>query len=1166
VMQSADHYDGGAPAFRIRRIRLVNFHNFQDETVEVSDGGHLFLLGDNGSGKTTVLDAVHYVLTAGNHMEFNSAARVGARRDGGRRPQGIVMRYNVDTGAMNPSGGVSYAGVELVEEDGSPLTLGVGLSTYSMDERIQRWGIIKSAPIDTIPWTVEHDGARRVTSQREMREALGPGGGFLSIGAYAGELGRRLFTSDEIFAETCRFLSMGKAYREIASSATDYHELFKTLLPEPQTDLFDRIIEALRGLDEANALLEEMQRKREYLDGLDGLVKTVGELRESTARYRWILLHFKREHLREHLGGLGKERERTDTGLERLAEQLGDVEDRLNIVQRTMEDLRSRDNAGLIRRRNELRDDRERAQRRLTNLSRELTSLSQAVTAADRNAADALSSLRNVVSVVHRMCEPIERETDVRTAEAAARLSKELQSDSPAVSEARSVREQLSGGLDHARVEAQRELDSSNDACRRAAAELGELRDRRAELERSGDVRPPVAGLAEALRCLADEGVEAHSLYELLEWRTELSDEARSSAEEAIDLQVLATVCVDPADYEEAKRIVTGSAACVRIAPLSLHTTDLPDWIRTSFEISRSQPGALTVLAEEMLANRGPSRTEEEAGGVLMFRAHERRLSGEPSRYIGQEERQKALERALEEMGRQIDECEQEHTRAVRRHDETRRRLGRIDRLIAGLRNAGRDLAEIGAAFALRRQELTHRREQHRELARRHGEAQTESEGLASRLEAIEHRVRAEGLEELESRLGELDGRRREYREEHDRLLREEGAAREHRDGLVRQASDIQQELCGLRDRFAESEAEIRRHAGEDIEDIEHYVLKTRQGGQFKSTEGVEGAIRDADRREAAAIGSLRVKLTDPVYSAAFGFHYDETTNRLVDRRESTVADLAEAQRKAIGEQEQVINERTAELFRKIIVTELVAFFGRHVSRLERMVRTINDRLSRRTFGNTRYRLELQREDRYKPLIEAVRQFNPFDSGTEEVLRHFIEDHRDEILSTEIETVPAALDYRNWYSYHLRMATTDEDGVLIDRRTRSVGSGGEQAVPNYLTILTVAHFLFRGNALKLHTLLFDEAFYGIDAGRRDQLLGFAGDMGLQLLVASPEQDGARREVERSTTVLIVKDSDYNVHLYPFHWENPAEKQLSMFEEDREPGGNVGFEKELGSTQ
>ena len=43
--------------YTIAKIRLINFHNFVNETILVPDGGHLFLLGDNGSGKTTVLVA-----------------------------------------------------------------------------------------------------------------------------------------------------------------------------------------------------------------------------------------------------------------------------------------------------------------------------------------------------------------------------------------------------------------------------------------------------------------------------------------------------------------------------------------------------------------------------------------------------------------------------------------------------------------------------------------------------------------------------------------------------------------------------------------------------------------------------------------------------------------------------------------------------------------------------------------------------------------------------------------------------------------------------------------------------------------------------------------------------------------------------------------------------
>ena len=101
-------------SFRITKIRFVNFHNLGTGIVDLPGGGHLFLLGDNGSGKTTLLDAIHYVLSAGD-IEFNAAARVaGAKNAGGRKVQGVVMRYNVEAGGpMNKDGGISYAALEL---------------------------------------------------------------------------------------------------------------------------------------------------------------------------------------------------------------------------------------------------------------------------------------------------------------------------------------------------------------------------------------------------------------------------------------------------------------------------------------------------------------------------------------------------------------------------------------------------------------------------------------------------------------------------------------------------------------------------------------------------------------------------------------------------------------------------------------------------------------------------------------------------------------------------------------------------------------------------------------------------------------------------------------------------------------------------------------------
>jgi len=71
----------------LERIRLVNWHNFNDELIEI--GNRCLLAGDNGSGKSTIIDAIQYVMAANLKMaRFNSAAE--ERRSGGRDLMGYV--------------------------------------------------------------------------------------------------------------------------------------------------------------------------------------------------------------------------------------------------------------------------------------------------------------------------------------------------------------------------------------------------------------------------------------------------------------------------------------------------------------------------------------------------------------------------------------------------------------------------------------------------------------------------------------------------------------------------------------------------------------------------------------------------------------------------------------------------------------------------------------------------------------------------------------------------------------------------------------------------------------------------------------------------------------------------------------------------------------------
>src|SRR2546422_11773152 len=126
--------------FHIRRIRLLNFHNFVDETLPVRK--NLFLIGDNQSGKTTVLDAVHFALSAGVEMEFNAAARFGPRSEPGRTLASIALRYDLERDQALRGPSITYAAMELEDEGGLLHTCGAGAFATSLDSQPEVWGFL----------------------------------------------------------------------------------------------------------------------------------------------------------------------------------------------------------------------------------------------------------------------------------------------------------------------------------------------------------------------------------------------------------------------------------------------------------------------------------------------------------------------------------------------------------------------------------------------------------------------------------------------------------------------------------------------------------------------------------------------------------------------------------------------------------------------------------------------------------------------------------------------------------------------------------------------------------------------------------------------------------------------------------------------------------------
>lgn len=131
-----------AKMIRLSRIRLINWHYFTNETIEVK--GSFLISGENTSGKSTLLDAIQLVLTT-NTRKFNTAANEKSKRD----LKGYVRCKTGNEGKMyvrDKGSIITYAALEFFEESkGKYFVLGTKIDSADLDSDLRiKWYVLES--------------------------------------------------------------------------------------------------------------------------------------------------------------------------------------------------------------------------------------------------------------------------------------------------------------------------------------------------------------------------------------------------------------------------------------------------------------------------------------------------------------------------------------------------------------------------------------------------------------------------------------------------------------------------------------------------------------------------------------------------------------------------------------------------------------------------------------------------------------------------------------------------------------------------------------------------------------------------------------------------------------------------------------------------------------
>jgi DNA repair exonuclease SbcCD ATPase subunit len=1028
--------------------RLVNWHYFADETLAI--GNRCLIAGDNGSGKSTIVDAIQYALAADlRKARFNQAA--GDRR-GGRDLSGYV-RCKLGSESTEYLRGDTVAHVMLRFDDGAEgFTAGVCVEAYTDGRTVEHFWIAGGIAPGSI---VVRDESSRPLVWRRIRETLAERGAELleSKREYVRQLTGRL--------GVYRRMAEYNPYLEAFTRSVSFTPLVSVDRFVCDYILDDRPLD-IRSMKENLESYKEAERHANATVRRITALRLISESAEEYRKFRELMTH--QDYLKRFV-----DREIAAEDAASCATRAKEVTTKADATERALdENARTRDTLDAAVREIDAalaRDDNHGLYLRLSGRVKDLERELERETKRAGRCSDILAQCRAL-----GVAGGILSGTDDTTEKNIDRLHE---------------------SFENARAEAERKRLVAETARAETEKTLRDYASERQDLER-GIRRFPESSAA-LREELAKRGIEAWILAEL----AEVTDAQWADATEGWLNTLRFAVIVEPDSFQRAldvydslPKTIAGvalpniakmrrQAADVRQGSLArLVSTDNP-WARVYLD---SVLGEVMTADISTLKNYGKAITRE----CMSYSNHTAtRIKEEvwKTHWLGRAAREERMAFLAAEMAR---------LRAER--DDCDARLNILAERVRSFNQALRSLAEA--------QGLTDAEQAAKRLSE-------ELEATRAELAGID----ISSSQDLERKRTELARRVDETNRERDRLSSAHGKLVDEAERLAREAErlrgeteDRQRELDAFR---GEHEAELsaceayaaERLKGAKPRDIAATWDAARKGIETKAEKTLK-IYRErvqAYNNEFHALVQVEIEGSAEVEATLERLERSELPeyrDRIARARQDAEREFREHFIAKLNE--YIIEAR--ESFREINATLRAMTFGR-----DQYAFSLEERTDRR--GQIRaiqQAAEITGYDDglFSQIVDPAER-----EATEALFKTIIGADLD---SAEMRSI---CDYRTYFTYDIVMRDTQSvdptSGKPVELRLSKVlreKSGGEAQTPYYVAIAASFYRFFRDREdSTVRFVMFDEAFDKLDDERIGKVLDLYSRMGIQLLVAVPTE-------------------------------------------------------------
>jgi len=226
---------------------------------------------------------------------------------------------------------------------------------------------------------------------------------------------------------------------------------------------------------------------------------------------------------------------------------------------------------------------------------------------------------------------------------------------------------------------------------------------------------------------------------------------------------------------------------------------------------------------------------------------------------------------------------------------------------------------------------------------------------------------------------------------------------------------------------------------------------------------------------------------------------------------------------------------------RKIFQTDFVASLNERIGSIKRSVDTLNKILEPHRFHYERYKFRMKKDALYEDILDFVVQAQSDDKAMMTLLDgepdpksphgKAIAKIREILLDPDAD-ISVFEDYRKYYRFDLVMTDANGHETTLDERV-GTGSGAERQVPFYIAIGAALAQAYHGQSSERRDVprgiglaMFDEAFSKLDGRNQKACLDFFRSLGLQTVVAAPYDKRASLYEAMDTMIEVFRDGTH----------------------------------------